>query len=303
MTARVAVVGEALVDIVVPATGEPRRSPGGSPLNVAVGLARLGVDTVLLTELGDDHAGQLVQDHARASGVTLHPGSVVPGTTTSTATARLDELGAASYSFDLRWTLGPRPLPVGTRALHVGSLGSALRPGRDSVLDLVAQASSAGLPVSFDPNARPALTPDADLAWQDVREVAAEAELVKLSDEDLAFLQPGVALTDAATGLLGGLTRLVVVTAGGAGALAVSADASLEVRTPPVEVVDTVGAGDSFMAALLSVTLEHGLDDLDEDRLAGYVAAAHQAAAVTVSRPGADPPRSEELPRGWPGVS
>jgi fructokinase len=301
--ARFVVVGEALVDIVVPAEGEPRHSPGGSPLNVAVGLARLGVDTLLMTEVGDDDDGRLVLDHVRASGVALDPAAVVPGSRTSTATARLDEHGAASYSFDLRWTLASRRLPEDATALHVGSLGTTLRPGRDSVVELVGQATRAGLLVTFDPNARPSVTPDAQQAWQDVREVAAAADLVKLSDEDLAFLRPGATVADAAEALLGGRTKLVVVTCGGTSAFAASAAASVEVQSRPVDVADTVGAGDSFMAALLTVVVEHGLDRLDEGRLASYLTAAHQAAAVTVSRRGADPPRRDELPPGWPAVS
>ncbi len=302
MGARFAVVGEALVDVVVPARGEPERAPGGSPLNVAVGLSRLGVDTVLLTELGDDESGRLVLDHARASGVTVDPGSVVRGAATSTATATLDEHGAASYAFDLRWTLGPRRLPEGSTALHVGSLGTALRPGRDSVVDLVHQARDSGLLVTFDPNARPTLTPDHEEAWADVRQVAALADLVKLSDEDLAFLQPGSTPAETAALLLSERTKLVVVTSGGSGAFAASADAVTEVHSRQVDVVDTVGAGDSFMAALLAIAAEHGLDGLDERRTRSYLSAAHQAAAITVSRRGADPPRRDELPTGWPAV-
>ena len=295
--------GEALVDVVVPPEGAARRSPGGSPLNVAVGLARLGVDTLLLTEVGDDDAGRMVLEHVRASGVTVDEASVVAGSSTSTATATLDEHGAASYSFDLGWTLGARTLPPDATALHVGSLGTALRPGRDSVLDLVRQAVEAGLLVTFDPNARPTLTPDAEQAWRDVREVAEAAELVKLSDEDLEFLQPGTAIPAAASSLLGPRTRLVVVTSGGTGALAVSTSATVEVHSRPVDVVDTVGAGDSFMAALVAIAAQHGLDDLHEDRLTAYLTAAHEAAAVTVTRPGADPPSRGELPPGWPGLS
>ena len=303
MTApRFAVVGEALVDVVVPRGGDDETAPGGSPLNVAVGLARLGVDTVLLTELGDDAHGRLVLDHLATSGVSLHEGSVVPGFRTSTATAHLDEHGAASYVFNLRWTLGRRELPAGATALHVGSLGAALRPGRDSVVDLVRQARGAGLLVTFDPNSRPSLTPDASKAWRDVQEVAAVADLVKLSDEDLEFLQPGATPHEVAGLLLGGCTKMVVVTSGGTSAFAASPAGRVEVRSRTVDVVDTVGAGDSFMAALLTVAVEHGLDDLDEARLAGYVAAAHQVAAVTVSRRGADPPRRAELPAGWPEV-
>jgi fructokinase len=299
-TPRFVVVGEALVDVVAPREGRPAHAPGGSPLNVAVGLARLGIDTVLMTELGDDAYGDVVLDHLTASGVALHEGSVVPTSTTSTATATLDEHGAAAYSFDLRWNLGPRTLPADVSGLHVGSLGAALRPGRASVLGLVDQAVERGLLVTFDPNARPVLAPDAESAWRDVRELAEAADLVKLSDEDVAFLRPGAPPTDVARSLLTGRARLVVVTAGGTDALAVSVEGQVSVRSRATDVVDTVGAGDSFMAALVAVALEHGLDDLHGDRVAGYLHAAHAAAAITVSRRGADPPRREELPRAWP---
>ena len=122
------VAGEALVDVVVPTSGQQERAPGGSPLNVAVGLSRLGVDTLLVAELGDDEDGRLVEAHVRASGVRLHPPVLIGGRRTSTATARLDPTGAATYDFDLRWDLGPVELPDGTDALHIGSLGALLRP-------------------------------------------------------------------------------------------------------------------------------------------------------------------------------
>ena len=295
------VAGEALVDIVVPPGGAPEESPGGSPLNVAVGLSRLGFETLLATEVGDDDHGRLVQEHLRASGVRLSDGSVVAGLTTSTATARLDADGAASYDFDLRWTLGPQQLPPGTTALHIGSIGAALEPGRDSVLDLVRQAADAGLLITFDPNSRPAITPDAKRAWLGVRVAAASAKLVKMSDEDLAFLRPDASAVEVAHDLLEGGTELVVVTFGSGGATAFSEDAVVEVQSSRVDVVDTVGAGDSYMAALVAVVAEHGLHDLDTSRLEAYLTAAHQAAAITVSRRGADPPRRNELPSGWPG--
>ena len=108
-------VGEALVDIVVPVGGEPTDAPGGSPLNVAVGLSRLGLDTLLVTELGDDGYGKLVRDHVVGAGVRLDEHSVVPGRRTSTATAHLDAHSAATYDFDLSWTLGRRVLPPDAR--------------------------------------------------------------------------------------------------------------------------------------------------------------------------------------------
>jgi fructokinase len=297
------VAGEALVDIVQPASGEHTEAPGGSPLNVAVGLSRLGWRTLLVTELGDDDRGDQVRRHVEGSGVLLDEHSVVTGSRTSTAAARLDESGAATYEFDLGWTLGPRTLPSGVRVLHVGSLGTALRPGRVHVLDLVRQAAGRDALVTFDPNARPALTPDADTAWHDVQETAAFAKVVKLSDEDLHFLRPGASAAELADELLEGATELVVVTGGGVGAEAFSRKGSVQVRSRPATVVDTVGAGDSFMAALVSVVLEHGLDELGEERLRKYVEAAHEVAAVTVSRRGANPPTRAELSAEWPRVS
>jgi len=297
------VAGEALVDIVVPTEGEREHAPGGSPLNVAVGLARLGIDTLLVTEIGDDHNGRLVESHVRDSGVRLHPDALRSGRATSTATARLDAAGAATYDFDLRWELSRIDLPQETDALHVGSVGALLRPGRDAVLDLVEAAARRGSLVSYDPNARPALTPDAEQTWLDVQEVAASADLVKMSDEDLAFLASGRTLQEVAVRLLAHRTRLFVVTRGGGGAVCFTTGGSVEVPSGRVGVGDTVGAGDSFMAALVAVALEHGLEDLDERRLTAYLTAAHQVGAVTVSRRGADPPRRDELPAGWPNVS
>jgi fructokinase len=294
------VAGEALVDIVVPTAGRTEHAPGGSPLNVAVGLSRLGVETLLVTRLGDDEHGRLVRAHVEASGVTLADGSVDPSVRTSTATAHLDERGAATYDFDLAWDLPPVPLPDGATALHVGSIGAALRPGRDAVMRLVEEAAADELLVTYDPNMRPVFTPDREQAWADVREVAAASRLVKLSDEDLEFLLPGSTAEDAGRTLLGGRTQVVVVTHGGSGAVAFTRGTAVEVPSRPSQVIDTVGAGDSFMSALVAVVAEQGLATAAEP-LRRQVEAAHRAAAITVSRRGADPPRRDELPEGWPG--
>jgi fructokinase len=111
-----------------------------------------------------------------------------------------------------------------------------------------------------------------------------------------------MAPADVAAGFFEAGTRLVVVTHGGNGAVAMTPRVTVEVPSREVRVVDTVGAGDSFMGALVAVAIEHGLDGLDEERLTAYLFAAHQVGQITVSRRGADPPWRQELPEGWPRV-
>lgn len=294
------VVGEALVDI-IDAAGQPhRRAPGGSPLNVAVGLARLGHTVELITELGEDPDGDLIRRHLAGNSVALHPGSDVPGRSTNTATAHIQAAGAARYEFNLDWTLGPRRLPPAARALHVGSVAAVMPPGAVAVLDLVDQAQHGGLLVTLDPNVRPALTPDASDAWRRLRDLARRADIVKLSDEDLAYLQPQTDPSAVAADLLQGATRLVVLTAGAGTALAFSRQGTAAVRAQTATVVDTVGAGDTFMSALIAMAAEGGLADLSSTRLTQILGAAHQAAHICVTRLGADPPRRDELRPQWP---
>ncbi len=295
---RFLVVGESLVDIVHPLDAEPTVAPGGSPMNVAVGLARLDVPTTLVTELGDDPHGDLVVDHVRACGVGLSEDSVRAGRRTSTATARLGADGAASYEFELSWALGAQRLPGEVAGLHVGSLGAVLAPGRGAVLDLLEQARAAGVFVSYDPNVRPAFLP----TWADIAAVADHADVVKMSDEDLELLRPGTSTATVAHELLrNGRTCLVVVTRGAHGALAFTDETHVEVEAPPTGLVDTVGAGDSFMAALIAVLLGWETPrELHAERLRILLEAAALAAAITCSRRGANPPTRRELPPGWP---
>lgn len=304
------VVGESLVDVVVPADGGPRHNAvGGSCLNVAVGLARLDVPTVLVTRIGDDDLGRLVVEHVLASDVALAEGSVVPGHTTSTATAHLDAHHAATYEFDLVWDLPAQDLPEGTIGVHVGSLGASLEPGRAAVVDLVRRAADADVFVSYDPNIRPAFLHDRDKTWAEVVEIAAMAQLVKLSDEDLRLLRPDVPEDEVCRELLAGAgTELVVLTRGPQGAVAFTEGATLPIPAPPTDVVDTVGAGDSFMAAMLAMLCDWAvvaggagaLRALDDDHVRLLVQGAATAAAVTCSRRGANPPTRPELPPTWP---
>ena len=305
---RLVVIGESLVDLVLDRNGETTSSVGGSPMNVAVGLARLDVPTLLITQVGDDEYGLRVSEHVRSSGAELSASSVEPGRSTSTATAQLGAGDAASYEFDRTWDLSPHDLPESV-ALHVGSLGASVPPGRASVLDLVRQAATKSLFVSYDANIRPAFVRDPGRAWLDVAEVATMSTLVKASDDDLETLRPGVPAGEVAQELLAGdRTELVILTRGEAGAVAFTDRFEIEVAAPSVDVVDTVGAGDSFMSATLAIlndwrilaTAPGTLLTTDQDRASVLLGGAMAAAAVTCSRRGANPPTRRELPTPWP---
>ena len=292
---RMLVLGESLVDITL-GGGNGSVRPGGSPLNVAVGLTRLSVSTTLMTQFADDEHGDLVRAHLAASGVdVVRLGS--PGKTAS-ATARLSSDGQASYSFDLRWDPPPQSLPDGYEVLHVGSLGATVAPGADVVARVVRQANEGGVAVSVDPNVRPAMTPDVDDLRRRVGELLDYADVVKLSDEDAQMLWPGRSTDRALDEVLAiGTAGLAVLTRGGAGAVLATNSARAQVAPPPVSVVDTIGAGDSFMSALLAALCERGgvraaLSQADLVAIGGF---ACRAAAVTCSRAGADPPWRAEL--------
>ncbi|MEZ0094765.1 carbohydrate kinase [Streptacidiphilus sp. EB129] len=309
----VLVIGEALADILTDAEGRRQVHPGGSPANVALGLARLGHPVRLATRVGRDEYGRLLRDHLGRSGVQLAEGSVVDGGT-STATAVLTADGVASYEFDLEWALPQRSLaqwsaPDGIAHLHTGSLATSLAPGAAQVFAAVRSARGATT-ISYDPNLRPALLGPPDWERPGVEALVAASDLVKASAEDLAWLCPDEdARTVAARWAQAG-PALVVLTLGEHGALAFWRRGSCAVPPEPTRVVDTVGAGDSFMAALLSGLIRAGLlggttararlwaagGEADADP--GVVAAlslAARAAAITCARPGADPPTGAEL--------
>jgi len=293
------VVGESLVDVTRSTTGQETVHPGGSPLNVAVGLARLGQRTTLATQIGDDAYGRLLRAHLAGSGVVV--AELGPPGPTGRATAQLDAEGRAAYTFDLRWDPDPMPSPAGFDVVHVGSLGAALDPGADRVATLARDAGSSGARVSLDPNLRPALTPDLTQVRRRTLALAATAAIVKLSDEDAALLFPGRPLESVAADImtLGDGVELVAITLGRDGALLRNPTAQVRVPADPVHVVDSIGAGDAFMASLLVQLIGRGepVSTLDERSLAGVGAFACRAAAVTCSRPGADPPWRDELER------
>ena len=302
---RVLVVGETLVDIVHSPDGAVAEHVGGSPANVAMGIARLGHDTVLATTLGDDAHGMRCREQITGHGVTIdnldsgaHP--------TSTAIATIDDSGAASYEFDLYWDLHPVSDLDAAAHVHTGSIAATLIPGAAVVTQTLADAREHAT-ISYDPNVRPTIMGDADDVRARVEELVSLSDVVKASDDDVAWLYAGQSLPDvmAAWGRLG--PGLVVITRGGAG-VTYWVTASGEVAEAPAtadRVADTVGAGDSFMAGLVSGLIDAGLlgDTAARQRLstasleavAGSVARALATSAVTVGHAGAYAPTREEL--------
>lgn len=313
----ITVCGEALVDLVTTDGRTFHARPGGGPANVAVSLARLGVPVSLLGRIAGDTFGRLVEAHLRDNGVDLRDvaRAVEP---TTLAVASVDGTGGAAYDFhvegtaDFGWTDDAlsAPLAADVEALCVGSLAAAVAPGAAAVEALLRREHGRSVVTTvLDPNIRPALAGDraADRAGTVARveRQVTLADLVKASDEDLAYLYPDADPEAVAREWLAIGPAAVVVTLGAQGVLAVCAgdDATLRVPARPVTVVDTVGAGDAFLAGLLAALradgalARAGLAALEAAHLISVLERATAVAALTASRPGADPPTAAEL--GW----
>ena len=298
----VLVVGESLVDIVRGADGTTMEYAGGSAANVAVALARLGRPVRFATSWADDSRGRLLARHLESAGVELATDPVALRHT-ATATATIGADGAASYEFDLEWRLNPVAVQPRTLVAHACSLGAVLEPGADDVLALLERLRRTAT-ISYDVNARPAITGTGPEVLARVERTAAASDLVKASDEDLADLYPELDEEAAARRLLALGPAAVVVTRGGEGTVWVGEDVTVEAASLPVAVADTIGAGDTFGAATIDALWERGrlgaetrsaLRRMPAAEIAEVLEHASRAAAVTVSRPGADPPYRSEL--------
>jgi fructokinase len=300
----VVIAGEALVDLIVAPDGELAAVPGGGPFNAARAVARLGVDASFLGALSTDRFGRLLRSALVADGVRLDHVATVDAPTTL-ALAELDSSGGATYRFYLAGTSAPQVRPAQTAAvaadppgaLHVGSLGLVLEPMADRLAELVARVP-ADVVVLVDPNCRPSAIPDAGTYRARLDAVLDRADVVKVSTEDLGYLEPSLAPADAARRLWRGGGQVLLVTDGARPTLVLLASGAFEVPVPQVRVVDTVGAGDTFGGAFLATWVAAGRDtrslaDLEAVRLA--VLRAGRAAALACTRAGAHPPSSEEL--------
>lgn len=304
------VCGEALFDVFV---AEQRADglaldarPGGSPYNVALGLARLGQRAEFFTGLSDDLLGRQLLGYLQAGGVGLAH-ALHTKRQTALSIVGLDATGSPAYAFypehPAYAAVTENDLPAlgaETQVIHLGSIATVLQPG-GGALTALAEREAAQRLISYDPNVRLAVEPDPEVWRTCLDRLCRSAHLIKISSEDLELLYPGREPEAAARDWLAAGPRLVVVTRGGEGATAWTRHLRAEVPGRSVEVVDTVGAGDSYQAALLAGLAETGrldpaaLDDLSEEDLGQLLAYAGEAAAVTCGRRGADLPYRAEL--------
>jgi fructokinase len=291
--------GEALYDLVAHADGGLEGHPGGGPFNTARTIGRLRQPVAYLGRLSTDRLGMTHERMLLADGVDLSA-TLRTDDPSTLALASLDDEGAASYSFYAAGTAAPgltpaaalAALPLELAALHVGTLGLVLEPLAAALEAVVARLAGRTM-VVVDPNCRPWVIDAPELYRARLEHVMQMSDLVKVSEEDLAWLSPGVPALDAARSLLELGPKAVLLTQGPAGATVVTPRADTRVAPVTVDVVDTIGAGDAFSGGFLAWWSSHGLgrEELSRDGL--VVEAARFAAVVaarTVAQAGASPP-------------
>jgi fructokinase len=306
----ITVIGEAIIDLVP--GDEPRTYhavPGGSPYNVAIGLARLGHQTNLMARLGDNGFGRVLRDRARAEGINLDasPRAAEPATL---AVVSLDAAAQASYDFylngtaDWQWTAEETGrAPEAAAVLHFGSIASWTAPGDGQILALAERMRGRGdVLISYDPNVRPRLLADPGRGQHMVERAIRLAHLAKASTDDVAWLYPGQTAEEVARRWLGLGASVVVITGSADGADAYARTGG-PVHRPALDVtvVDTVGAGDSFTAGLIASLIRRGrhaptaLARCPADQLAAALDDAILVASLNVQRRGHDPPTLADL--------
>jgi len=308
----IAVFGEALIDLVVSADGRIDAHPGGGPYNTARTMARLGAPVTFLGGLAGDGIGRLLRDRLVAEGVGI--GLSAPSAAPSTlAVADVDHEGSASYRFYLAGTSAAdadypalrAALPGDLTAVHVGSLGLIMEPSGSAVERLVLTDAPRSALVMLDPNCRAGAVADKAAYLRRVQAIARRADIVKASAADLAYLYPGQSPAEAAAALLALGAAVVLVTDGPHLARAFLPGTVLAADVPRVRVVDTIGAGDAFGGGFLAWWMTRGLTRADlkwPAMVSDALRTAAAVAALTCTRPGADPPTLAEVRSGdwWP---
>jgi fructokinase len=283
------------MDLIPVAGGERVPMVGGGPANTAKAVARLGYQTYFVGGISSDDYGKAIEEELVGSGVDLS--LVYRGDeSTALAIATIDENGLAKYDFELEGTASfafdKSWLPSGEPdVIHVGSVATLLEPGASELLKWV---SSKSVPVIFDPNVRPSIQGDRALYRVAVERWIDKASIIKLSEDDLNWLY-GVGEEEIVSGWLARGVSLVIVTKAEKGLRAYSSGAVIDVPAVKVELVDSVGAGDTIGAVLVEGVLKHGIDGLRGEVLRSVLERAAKAAAITCSRAGAKPPTRQEL--------
>ncbi|MEA2189633.1 MAG: fructokinase [Solirubrobacteraceae bacterium] len=299
MSSPILVGGEALYDLVADGDGDLRGHPGGGPFNTARTVGRLRQPVAYLGRVSTDRLGETHERMLAADGVDLRC-MVRTADPTTLALASLDLSGAASYNFYAAGTAAPgltvedalALIPPSVAALHVGTLGLVLEP-LATALEAVVERFAGQTLVMVDPNCRPWVIDDAEAYRARLDRVLPLADVIKVSEEDLAWLDPGRSRAEAARGLLDRGPSVVLLTRGPDGATVLTARGDVPIAPVPAEVVDTIGAGDALSGGFLAWWSSHGLgrDDLASEELVVDAARfASVVAARTVARAGASPP-------------
>jgi len=294
------VAGEVLIDL-IPEGADRKPVVGGGPANTAKALAKLGIDTQFIDGISSDQYGQMAKDELKTAGVKLDyvKYSDKP---TCLAIVSLSESGSATYEFVIENTATfnfthnwlPNPKTDRPSLLHIGTLATVIEPGASALFEW-AQAVAKVAPVVFDPNVRPAVISDRAQYVTQVEQWVAISSAVKVSDEDIKWLYPSLETKQVVNNWLTKGPSLIVVTYGDKGLTGYRKGEKISVDALIVEVADTVGAGDIVGAILVDAIVKDGLGSLMGSRLEMMLKRATKAAAITVSRVGANPPTSEEL--------
>jgi fructokinase len=294
------VVGEVLIDL-IPDESKYVAVVGGGPANTAKALAKLGVKTHFIDGISNDEYGQMAKSELLSANVLLDYAQY-SNKPTCTAKITLSKSGSASYEFVIRDTATfdfsdpwlPDPQTLKPSLLHIGTLATVIEPGA-SVLFKWAQSFAHVAPIIFDPNIRPAVLGDRVEYVKKVEKWVAISSAVKVSDEDLNWLYPGKSIDEIVSKWLEVGVQIVVITLGDKGITAYRKNEQVSVDAVKVVVADTVGAGDTVGAVLVEAIVKNGLDRLTGEVLKSMLNRATKAAAITVSRTGANPPSKEEI--------
>jgi len=294
------VVGEVLIDL-IPDRDQHLAVVGGGPANTAKAAAKLGVETYFIDGISNDEYGKMAKAELLSANVLLDYAQY-SNKPTCTATVTLSSSGSASYefviedtaTFDFSTSWLPDPQRLKPLLLHIGTLATVIESGASVLFDW-AQSVAHVAPIVFDPNIRPAVLGDRDEYVKKVEKWVAISSVVKVSDEDLNWLYPGKVIDEIAKKWLEEGVQLVVVTLGNKGITAYRKNEQVSVDAVKVVVADTVGAGDTVGAVLVEAIVKNGLDRLTGEVLKSMLNRATKAAAITVSRTGANPPSKEEI--------